>query len=328
MFIRSSGVDAPPPLDPLSDVLQDVQLTDVLPGYATLTHPWGVAFAPRNSPQYHFVASGPCWVGSTDGEWIALEPGDAMLLPRQVGHVVSSVQGGATTPFEEMSRESLGETTDRVHDNGDGVTTKLFCCRVTFKGPGIEHLLDLMPPMLLLRGAAKHDPVLPALLETMAAEIRDERMGSATVLSRLADVVVTRVVRAWAEEHREDAVGWLAAIHDPKIGRALAAIHRRPGQDWSIEALAGVACASRSVFTERFAQLVGVTPARYLARVRMRIASDLLHSDGLGVRDVAERLGYESEASFSRAFKRHIGVSPSAFRRSGQSEPARARVSP
>jgi transcriptional regulator GlxA family with amidase domain len=158
--------------------------------------------------------------------------------------------------------------------------------------------------------------MLPALLETMAAEIRDERMGSATVLSRLADVVVTRVVRAWAEAHREDAVGWLAAIHDPKIGRALAAIHRHPGNDWSIEALAGVACASRSVFTERFAQLVGVTPARYLARVRMRIASDLLHTDGLGVREVAERLGYESEASFSRAFKRHIGVPPSDFRRS------------
>jgi AraC-like DNA-binding protein len=318
MYIRSSGVDAPPPPDPLSDVLQDVQLTNVLPGYATLTHPWGIAFAPQNSPQYHFVASGPCWVGADDGQWIELHPGDAMLLPKRVGHAVASVEGGTTIPFEHLSRDVLAESADHSNANGSTVTTKLFCCRVTFRGPCIEHLLDLMPPMLLLRGAAKHDRMLPALLETMAAEIRDERMGSATVLSRLADVVITRVVRAWAEDHREDAVGWLAAIHDPKIGRALAALHRDPGHDWSIEALAGVACASRSVFAERFTELVGISPARYLARLRMRIAGDLLHADGLGVAEVADRLGYESEASFSRAFKRHIGVSPSEFRRSGQ----------
>jgi AraC-like DNA-binding protein len=230
--------------------------------------------------------------------------------------VVCSTRGGSTIPFEELSAEVLGETGQPVHNPDNGVVTRLFCCRVNFKGPCIENLLDLMPPMLLLRGAAKSDPMLPALLETMASEIRHERMGSATVLSRLADVVITRVVRAWAEEHREDAVGWLAAIHDPKIGRALAAIHRQPGQDWSIETLAGVACASRSVFAERFTQLVGVTPARYLARLRMRIAGDLLQADGLGVRQVAERLGYDSEASFSRAFKRHVGMSPSDFRRS------------
>jgi transcriptional regulator GlxA family with amidase domain len=195
---------------------------------------------------------------------------------------------------------------------------------VNFGDLGLQPFLDLMPPVLLLRSAAQHDPTLPTLLEAMATEARDQRIGSETMLSRLAEIVIGRVVRAWAEEHRDDAKGWLAAIRDPKVGRALAAIHRRPGYQWSLEALSDVARASRSSFTERFGQLVGMGPARYLARLRMHIASGWLRTHRLGVAEVAVRLGYESEASFSRAFKRHIGVPPSQIRRAGRT--ARDRV--
>jgi AraC-like DNA-binding protein len=159
------------------------------------------------------------------------------------------------------------------------------------------------------------DATLPVLPDTMAGEVLAQRVGAATVLTRLADVVITRVVRAWVEARSEDATGWLAAIRDPKIGRALAAIHRRPGHHWSVEALADIAHVSRSMFSERFVSVVGVPPARYVSRWRMHLASVWLRNERRTVSEVAARLGYESEASFSRAFKRSAGVAPSTLRR-------------
>lgn len=138
---------------------------------------------------------------------------------------------------------------------------------------------------------------------------------AATMMTRLADIVITRVVRAWAEARTDDTTGWLAAIRGPHIGRVLAAIHRRPGDPWSVEALADIAHLSRSMFSERFAAVVGVPPARYLARWRMHLASVWLRNERLTVSEVSARLGYESEASFSRVFKRLLGVPPKALRR-------------
>ncbi|WP_437826459.1 AraC family transcriptional regulator [Sorangium sp. So ce1153] len=157
----------------------------------------------------------------------------------------------------------------------------------------------------------------------MADEVLRRRIGAATVMTRLADVVITRVVRAWVESRTEDTEGWLAAIRDPQIGRALAAIHRRPGEPWSVESLADVARMSRSIFSERFAAVVGVPPARCLARWRMHVASGWLRDDRVTVAEAAVRLGYDSEAAFSRAFKRFSGVPPSALRRQGRDEGAR-----
>jgi len=172
-----------------------------------------------------------------------------------------------------------------------------------------------MPPLLLVRGGAADDATLPPILDAMAAEVLARRVGAATVMTRLADVVIARVVRAWAESRTEDTRGWLAAIRDPQIGRALAAIHQRPGEPWTVESLADVAKTSRSVFSERFTALVSVPPARYLTQWRMHLASGWLRNDRVTVAEAAMRLGYESEAAFSRAFKRFTGVPPSALRR-------------
>jgi AraC-like DNA-binding protein len=159
------------------------------------------------------------------------------------------------------------------------------------------------------------------LLDAMAGEALAQRVGAATVLTRLADAVIARVVRTWVETQCADPTGWLGAIRDPKIGRALAAIHRRPGERWSVEALAGIAGTSRSMFFERFTSAVGIPPTQYLTRWRMRLATLWLRNERLTVTEVARRLGYESEASFSRAFKRISGCSPSDLRRVGR-EPA------
>jgi len=129
--------------------------------------------------------------------------------------------------------------------------------------------------MLLVRKEGTKESTLRTLLDVMADEIKSERVGNATVMTRLADVVIARVVRSWVESRKGDTSGWLAAIRDPKIGRALAAIHREPGNSWPVEALAKVATISRSLFSERFTALVGVPPARYVTRWRMHLAPRL-----------------------------------------------------
>jgi AraC-like DNA-binding protein len=171
-----------------------------------------------------------------------------------------------------------------------------------------------MPPVLWVRGGGRDDPALQTLLEAMSSEVMGQRVGAATVMTRLADVVISRMIRAWVESRNEDATGWLAAIRDPTIGRALAAIHGNPGAPWTVESLAKVARTSRSVFSERFKSLMGVAPAQYLLRWRVHLATLWMRRDRLTVAEAAARLGYDSNAAFSRAFKRLSGLPPSALR--------------
>jgi AraC-like DNA-binding protein len=261
------------------------------------------------------VAAGECWLHSAALGWIPLRAGDVVLLPRGTGHTLADTPGAPTRPLSDFSLDQIGDTTYRLRAGGGGRRALLFCCSVSFEDPTIHPLLELMPPALVVCGAASNDATLPMLLDTMADEVVAQRVGAATLLTRLADVVITRVIRAWVEAQCVEPIGWLAAIRDPHIGRALAAIHQRPGDPWSVESLADVARASRSLFSERFTSVIGMPPARYLARWRMHVASGWLRNERLTVAQVAERLGYESEASFSRAFKRHVGVPPSALRR-------------
>jgi AraC-like DNA-binding protein len=327
MLGRSSESDSHAlPSDALSEILQDLRLSGVSYGRCELRRPWGIAFPPQGPARFHFVATGGCWLHSPEIGPTSLHAGDVALLPRGTGHALGDPARVRAKPIDEFPLEEIGRNVYRLAGGGgEGARALLFCGSVNFDEPAVHPLLQLMPPALIVRGAATGDPMLPALLETMADEIVAQRVGAATVLTRLAEAVIARVVRAWVEARTEDANGWLAAIRDPKIGRALAAIHRRPGHPWSVEALADVANVSRSVFSERFASVVGVPVARYLARWRMHLASEWLRSDRIRVAQVAARLGYESEASFSRAFKRWMGVPPSALR-GGDRPMGRSRV--
>ena len=313
MLSHSSDGQVIPP-DPLSEVLQDLRLSGVSYGRCELAKPWGISFPDQSAARFHFIGSGEAWLRTAGMEWTRLQAGDVALLPRGTRHELAHAARGATRPLEEFPLEEIGDRAYRLRGGGDGARALLFCCSVGFDEPALHPLLELMPPVLLVQGADS-DATLRALLEAMQGEVLAERVGGATVLTRLADVVIAKVVRAWVENRKEEASGWLAAIRDPKIGRALAAIHRRPGEPWSVDALADIAHASRSIFSERFTSLVGVPAARYLARWRMHLASVWLQNERLSVAEVAERLGYESEAAFSRAFKRLRGVPPSALRR-------------
>ena len=304
--------------DPLSAVLQDFKMSGVGYGRCELTRPWGIEFPPQRISRFHFVAQGKCWLRAPTLGWIPLHANDVVLLPQGLGHALADTAEGKTKPLEDIALEEIGDRVYRMCEGGGGGETLLFCCSINFDEPAIHPVLELMPPVLLVRGAGTEDTTLPALLESMAEEVATQRIGGATVLKRLADLVIARVVRSWVEHRDVNSAGWLAAIRDPKIGRALAAIHRRPGTDWSVKSLARLSQMSRSMFSEHFATMVGVPPARYLTRWRMHLASTWLQNQRLTVSETALRLGYESEASFSRAFKKVLGVPPNALRRQGK----------
>jgi AraC-like DNA-binding protein len=303
--------------DALSEVLQDLRLSGAAYCRSEFNAPWGLEFSPEEGAVFHFVAEGRCWL-KTSSTTLELGSGDVVLLPRGAGHSLVDQPGSPTKPVHQLHREQVGETTFRMRGGGAGAHALLVCCAVAFEEPAMHPLLELMPEVLHVRGGGSHDRSLSPLLEAMASEVGDQRIGAATVMTRLADIVVTRVVRSWAELRTEDATGWLAAIRDPQIGRALAAFHRRPSEAWSVVSLAAAANLSRSMFSERFAAVLGVPPAGYVARWRMRLAGTWLRDRRLTVSEVATRLGYESEASFSRAFKRLMGASPSTFRRNAK----------
>jgi len=317
--VRKSVSSAAKKGDPLSEVLRDLCISGV--GYARceLTGPWGLAFPAENVARFHLVVAGPCWLRVGE-QWTELAVGDVVLLPRGAGHVLSDRKRGKATRIDELAPQEVGDRSFRLDTGGGGRQTLLACCSVQFGAASLHPILELMPALLHVRGGVSRDDVLPVLLDAMSDEVKNDRIGAATVLARLADVVITRVIRTWVETRAADTSGWLAAIRDPKMGVAIAAIHGRPGAPWSVGALAEIARTSRSVFSERFTEIVGMSPGRYVTRWRMHLATTWLREDKLTVAETAARLGYDSEASFSRAFKRDVGVPPSAMRREERSE--------
>jgi AraC-like DNA-binding protein len=302
------------PNDLLSEVLQDLRLARASYGRSELTAPWGIEIPYKEGIRFHFVAEGRCWMLSGTQEPIWLEQGDVVLLPHGTAHVIADQPLRRAKSLAEIGPQLVGNATYRLTTGGGGARSLIVCCTIGFEGPTAHPLIELLPEVMIVRRSETRDPALPTLLDLMATEVESQRVGAATIMARLADIVMTRIIRAWVETRPADLTGWLAAIRDPQVGLALARIHRSPGTSWNVDSLSNVAGLSRSIFSERFSALLGISPARYLLQWRMRLAAAWLRNEHMTVAQVAASLGYESDASFSRAFKRFIGVAPSAFR--------------
>jgi AraC-like DNA-binding protein len=302
------------PTDALSEVLQDFRLSGVNYGRCGLRHPWSIAFPQQQLLRFHFVSEGPCWIYTEAQGWQELQHGDMVLLPQGVEHRLASGPDIVGDTLKSCQITKLGDNVCEVVQEGTGASSTLFCGSMALGANALNPLIALMPPIIRGCDVAGNDPVVEPLLAAMTAEASQPQIGSATVLSRMADVLVARLIRCWVNCSGASTGGWLAAIRDPQIGRALAAMHRDPGRDWTLEGLAGVAGQSRSIFAERFSAILGEGAVRYLARLRMQLARELLGRN-MSVAEVASQMGYESEASFARAFKRVTSVSPGAVRR-------------
>ncbi|CDZ41267.1 Transcriptional regulator, AraC family [Neorhizobium galegae bv. officinalis] len=316
MLDRSSKETPLDVSDPLTEMLRGLRLDGVEYGRCRLAEPWATSFPAQEAARFHFISSGNAWLQTPSGEWLQLRPGDAALLPRGDAHVIASLPGLAPLPFDRFGRKEVCQGVFDVQCADACGGTVALTASMRFNIDKLHPLLQLMPETMLTSDLARNEPSIPHLLDAMAREVDMDRVGAGGILARLADVLTATLIRTWVEHGCGDTTGWIAAVRNPEVGRVLAAIHLQPDRDWNIASLARLMGASRSGFAERFLRVVGETPARYVARVRMHQARQWLR-DGERVATVAERLGYDAEASFSRAFKRIIGTPPSHFRKNG-----------
>jgi AraC-like DNA-binding protein len=303
-------------LDPMSAVLVDLRLSGAFFCNSAFADRWSLEIAERDFASFHFAAAGECWLQTTPRgrrtETVALRPGDLALVPRSPRQVLSSDKRKTGTPLDELPARRLTENASVLRMGAGAKKWLVVCGGVRLQGFAATALVDLLPEVVVLR-ADDADKIVAGALESMKQESLAARVGSALLMTRLADVVVVYAIRSWIEQ-ANPAVGWLAALRDPQLGRAMAAIHRSPERVWSAEALARVAGLSRSRFSDRFTGLVGTAPMQYLTKLRMDRARDLLRGQKVSIAELAGRFGYDSEPAFARAFKRHIGQPPGAIR--------------
>ncbi|MCM5682366.1 AraC family transcriptional regulator [Schlegelella sp. S2-27] len=308
--------------DTLTEILLGLRLDGVEYGRCLLRRPWAVAFPAQRAARFHFVASGGSWLRTASTEWVRLNPGDAVLLPRGSFHVIASSPDAPAVDIDSLARVAVseniylvrGDTEPAVEAAGATPPDVMFCGAMRFNLDPLHPLMTMMPDVMRAGDLAQRDPTVPALLEAMEREVELDRIGACGILARLADVLAATIIRAWVECACSDATGWIAAVRCPKVGKVLAAIHAEPERDWSVPVLAELMGASRSSFAEAFTRTVGESPAKYVAKVKMFQARRWIAQDGMRIAVAAHRLGYDSEASFSRAFKRVIGHPPSVAR--------------
>lgn len=317
-------------MDPLSDVLRAVRLDGAFFYLVEAVHPWSVhsgpavELTPRVLPgaehliTYHIVTEGSCWGGVIGEPQVLLEAGDAILFPHGDAHFMSSAEGGRVDPSLHTSRPARYLDTVRVgavgaRGEGMGRRTEFVCGFLGWDSHPFNPLLRSLPRMLHVpRAAGEWLSLFP---RQAVVESRRERAGGATVLTRMAELMFVEVLRRHMESVGASRRGWLAALRDPVVGAALAQLHEHPAREWTLADLARGANSSRTVLSERFAELVGLTPMQYLAQWRLQLAAEQLASTAEKVATIGEKVGYESEAAFSRAFKRATGESPAAWRR-------------
>lgn len=310
--------------DTLTEILLGLRLDGVEYGRCQLSPPWAVAFPAANTARFHFVAQGGCWLRTESSEWIRLNPGDAVLFPRGSFHVMASSPDVPIVDINSLARREVTENIylvngcGRVTDADEGIITPdvMFCGAMRFNLDPLHPLVAMMPDLMRAGDLARRDPSVPVLLEAMEREVMLDRIGACGILARLADVLSASIIRAWVECACNDtnASGWIAAVRCPQIGKVLAVIHNQPEKEWNLTDLAGIMGASRSSFADKFTRTLGESPAKYVARVKMFQARHWIAREGMRVATAANRLGYDSEASFSRAFKRIVGHPPSELR--------------
>lgn len=321
--------------DPLGQALQFLRMSGVVYCCSQFTAPWGLDLPPMpDCLMFHAVTSGRCWLRGVAGEAPReLERGDFVLLPHGTGHVLASGPDEPGVPLFELEREQLSDSFELLRHGGGGRGMSTVCGAVRFDDPAARMLLAALPGLVLVPAAqGAGSEWFQPLLALMAAEARQPRAGSEAVITRVADILVVQAIRAWMAEWMDAQraagegegaarTGWLHALQDRQIGRAVALMHRSPGQPWTLATLAAEVGLSRSAFASRFAALVGMPPLEYLTQWRMRVAQAQLQERELasgGLAQLAERVGYQSEAAFSRAFKRVTGVTPGSVQRGAQ----------
>lgn len=308
------------PVDPLGEALHFLRMSGVFYCRSEFTAPWGLELpVMKGCLMFHVVTSGRCWLEVGGAEPRLLQRGDLVLVPHGEGHRLVSEAGIPSAKLFDLPRELVSERYEVLRHGGGGEGASIICGAVRFDHPAAHHLIKLLPKMIFVEASRSLEmDWIQSTLRFMAAEAKELRPGGEAVITRLADILVIQAIRIWMGRDPGAQTGWLGALQDKQVGHALTLIHRDPAHPWTVASLAREVAMSRSAFAARFTKLVGEPPLHYIARWRMYIALTQLQEDETTVAELALRLGYQSEAAFSRAFKRFMGVAPGMVRRNGE----------
>lgn len=304
--------------DPLAEALHYLRMDGMFYCRSEFTSPWGLELPEMpDSVWFHVVTAGRCLLVDSSGDQHHLRQGDVVVLPHGGGHRALDAPSSPTPVVFDLPHDYISRQYAVLRHGGGGEATNLICGVVRFSHPAARSLVQLLPDVIGVDAAttASDWSWLSTLMGLIASETRHPRPGSEAVVTRLCDILIIQAIRNWIDTAPEATTGWLGALRDPAVGTAIALMHQSPDRDWTVAELAAESAMSRSGFSARFAELVGESPVKYLTRWRMLLATELLSGEQMPVARVAARLGYGSEAAFSRAYKRVMGQAPSAVRR-------------
>lgn len=329
MFSAMDTAHSPPP-DPLSDLLRVVRLDDASFYTVEASGPWrvetpaGHELSPRLRPHgehlisYHILIDGRCFGGLIDEEPVELGPGDVIVFPHGDANVMSSGAGMRGGQVVHRGAPARYPRTVILGDHGPW-SASFVCGFLSCDRRPLNPLLAALPRRMHVRGMS--DTGLGAFARKLTDESGRGRAGADSVLTRLAELMFIEVLRRYLDELPAGETSWLAGLRDDAVGRALALLHARPGHAWTLDGLARDIASSRSNLAKRFGRVVGQPPMQYLARWRMQIAANLLAGSATKIATIGAEVGYDSEAAFSRAFKKATGLAPGAWREVRRTSP-------
>lgn len=313
--------------DIVADVVAATRRGTALYGRNRFHAPWGVHIPAGALASVHVVTAGACWLVPDDGtEPVQLTRGDVALVPSGLGHALVDTPGRPVLSMTDLTGGPLGEAAPReVVIDGPGPVTGLLCGGYLLNAGPRHPLTDLLPPIVHIGAGQARGTGLDAAVDLLVAEAQRTDPGAPAVVTSLVDLLFVYMLRAWLAKQSQTCGGWVRALYDPAVGGALALIHADPAHPWSVARLANSVAVPRATFTRRFTTLTGQSPMAYVTAWRMTVAARLLREGGAPLREVARRVGYDSEFAFARAFKRLVGHAPGRYRATADVAPLPVR---
>jgi AraC-like DNA-binding protein len=315
-------------LDALSDVLRIVRLSGAVFMDAEFTAPWcvgepaGVEVCIEHLPDaqhiviYHLLTEGTVDVSLPGSAPVSARAGDLVIIPSGAAHALGSDLSRPRADGARLIVRRGPDDVPQVRHGGGGEVTRMVCGYLACDSSLFDTVLAALPRVMVV--SMREGPGaqwLASSIRFSIAESAAQRAGAGTVLAKLSELMFVEAIRRYIEGLPAEQTGWLAGLRDRFVGKTLALIHSKPAHPWTVEELAGRVGLSRSALAERFTGLIGQPPMQYLTRWRLQLAANLLRASSRNVASVAAGVGYDSEAAFSRAFKRELGITPAAWRR-------------
>jgi AraC family transcriptional regulator, activator of mtrCDE len=308
-------------MDLLSDILSHMKLQGSLYFRTSFTSPWGVEVPPfENVARFHFAHKGRCFV-RVEGvkEPIFIEQGDLVIITRGASHTLycDPTTEDRALPLDQVIEKSgfTGRGALVYGEQGTNQETQLICGHFAFDKNASHPLIHALPPIIHIKNYGEAAGLwMESTLKVIGRETSREELGSDLIALKLSEIIFAQALRAYLQtEGAEQAV--LAGFADPNISRVLQAIHSNPENAWTLEDLSAVAGMSRTSFVNRFSTCLNMTPFGYITHWRMQLARQQLEQTNDAIIEIAEMVGYNSEAAFSRVFKKQFETAPATYRR-------------